>query len=97
MLGTVESAVVDMGCRELFETLISLLSGMYPGVGFLDHVSIFKEDFTLIFKLAVQFTFLPAVSEGSLFSASSPALSSLAFLIIATFALFSLKTGGKED
>ena len=63
-----------LGCRELFETLISLLSGMYPGVGLLDRrivlVSVFKEDSTL----AVQFTFLPAVSEGSLFSASSPAL-----------------------
>ena len=51
---------------------------MYPGVGLLDRrivlVSIFKEDFTLIFTLAVQFTFLPAVSEGSLFSTSSPAL-----------------------
>ena len=67
-----------LGCRELFETLISLLSGMYPGVGLLDRrivlVSVFKEDSTPIFTLAVQFTFLPAVSEGSLFSASSPAL-----------------------
>jgi len=65
-------------CNHLFEILLSILLGIYPEAGLLDHMVIlvffFFEELPYRFlQWPHNFTSLPTVDKGSLFSTSLPA------------------------